>query len=206
MEPSGSGLISPEGYIALSLFTHPMTVPLEKRWQASLPEIALATAITEASRESGKPGQAPQPRAANRLRTFYFAVFALTLFIAVAVQLGTHLNVSRASAARTKILARQPANPSASRPAARRWSGYIGGGRGTGGYGIAVDSSGNAYVTGYTSSAEDTFPVTVGPDLTILASASRWTVRASLRHGMDRLRRGHVPRNRRAGPDLQRGY
>ena len=34
------------------------------------------------------------------------------------------------------------------------------------GYGIAVDSSGNAYVTGYTASTEATFPVTVGPDLT----------------------------------------
>jgi hypothetical protein len=29
-----------------------------------------------------------------------------------------------------------------------------------------VDSTGNAYVTGWTSSNEATFPVTVGPDLT----------------------------------------
>jgi hypothetical protein len=34
------------------------------------------------------------------------------------------------------------------------------------GYGIAVDSSGSAYVTGYTFSDQATFPVTVGPDLT----------------------------------------
>ncbi|OGD17729.1 MAG: hypothetical protein A2W03_07245 [Candidatus Aminicenantes bacterium RBG_16_63_16] len=34
------------------------------------------------------------------------------------------------------------------------------------GYGIAVDSAGNAYATGSTSSSEATFPVTVGPDLT----------------------------------------
>ena len=34
------------------------------------------------------------------------------------------------------------------------------------GHGIAVDGSGNAYVTGYTDSTEATFPVTVGPDLT----------------------------------------
>ncbi len=46
------------------------------------------------------------------------------------------------------------------------YCGYIGGSGGEQGNGIAVDSSGNAYVTGQTSSAEDTFPVTVGPDLT----------------------------------------
>ncbi len=34
------------------------------------------------------------------------------------------------------------------------------------GQGIAVDSAGNAYVTGRTGSTEATFPVTVGPDLT----------------------------------------
>jgi len=46
------------------------------------------------------------------------------------------------------------------------YCGYIGGSGDDYGYGIAVDPSGNAYVTGYTSSTESTFPVTVGPDLT----------------------------------------
>ncbi len=46
------------------------------------------------------------------------------------------------------------------------YCGYIGGSGGDAGYGIAVDSSGNAYVTGLTESTEATFPVTVGPDLT----------------------------------------
>ena len=32
--------------------------------------------------------------------------------------------------------------------------------------GIAVDAAGNAYVTGYTSSDQASFPVAVGPDLT----------------------------------------
>jgi len=49
------------------------------------------------------------------------------------------------------------------------YGGYIGG-YGVGipdvGWGIAVDGSGNAYVTGYTASNEDSFPVTTGPDLT----------------------------------------
>jgi hypothetical protein len=46
------------------------------------------------------------------------------------------------------------------------YAGYIGGSRVDVGYGIAVDSAGNAYVTGWTDSTEATFPVTVGPDLT----------------------------------------
>jgi hypothetical protein len=46
------------------------------------------------------------------------------------------------------------------------YCGYIGGEAWDTGYGIAVDGAGNAYVTGYTFSNEDTFPVKVGPDLT----------------------------------------
>ncbi|MBI3800305.1 MAG: SBBP repeat-containing protein [Deltaproteobacteria bacterium] len=46
------------------------------------------------------------------------------------------------------------------------YAGYIGGDDGEAGSGIAVDSAGNAYVTGITSSTQATFPVTVGPDLT----------------------------------------
>jgi hypothetical protein len=45
------------------------------------------------------------------------------------------------------------------------YCGYIGGSGSDFGYGIAVDPLGNAYITGYTSSFEDTFPVTEGPDL-----------------------------------------
>lgn len=46
------------------------------------------------------------------------------------------------------------------------YCGYIGGDDDDIGCGIAVDGSGNAYVTGYTYSTEATFPVKVGPDVT----------------------------------------
>jgi hypothetical protein len=46
------------------------------------------------------------------------------------------------------------------------YCGYIAGGNRDVGLGIALDSSGNAYVAGWTESSEATFPVKVGPDIT----------------------------------------
>jgi len=46
------------------------------------------------------------------------------------------------------------------------YCGFIGGALETSGSGVAVDKSGNAYVTGTTASDENTFPVLIGPDLT----------------------------------------
>jgi hypothetical protein len=46
------------------------------------------------------------------------------------------------------------------------YCGYIGGDQDDEATGIAVDGSGNAYVTGFAMSTESTFPVTVGPDTT----------------------------------------
>ncbi len=46
------------------------------------------------------------------------------------------------------------------------YCGYIGGSGYDVGMGIAVDGSGNAYITGYTSSTETSFPVNTGPNVT----------------------------------------
>ncbi len=47
------------------------------------------------------------------------------------------------------------------------YAGFIGGASWDGGQGIAVDASGAAYVVGGTTSNQSTFPVVVGPDLTV---------------------------------------
>jgi len=57
------------------------------------------------------------------------------------------------------------------------YAGYIGGSTAEYGYDIAVDSGGSAYVTGYTTSYETTFPVTVGPDLTYNESSDTFVAK-----------------------------
>jgi hypothetical protein len=61
------------------------------------------------------------------------------------------------------------------------YSTYLGGSNGDGGYAIAVDSSNNAYVTGYTNSVE--FPVTTNAyrtELTTGASQDAFIAKISL--------------------------
>ncbi|MBI4774981.1 MAG: SBBP repeat-containing protein [Deltaproteobacteria bacterium] len=62
---------------------------------------------------------------------------------------------------------------------ALEYCGYIGGDHGDYGYGIAVDALGNAYVTGGTISDEDSFPVTVGPDLTYNGSSDAYVAKVN---------------------------
>jgi hypothetical protein len=65
------------------------------------------------------------------------------------------------------FVAKVRANPNNSIPVDNfDYCGYIGGNESDMGNGIAVDSSGSAYVVGTTDSDQTTFPATVGPDLT----------------------------------------
>jgi hypothetical protein len=59
------------------------------------------------------------------------------------------------------------------------YAGYIGGDRSDEGDGIGVDSTGNAYVVGTTTSAETSFPVLVGPDLTYHGNGDAFVVEVS---------------------------
>ncbi|MBN1609569.1 MAG: SBBP repeat-containing protein, partial [Polyangiaceae bacterium] len=55
------------------------------------------------------------------------------------------------------------------------YCGYVGGSRMDHGHGIAVDAAGHAYLTGETTSTEQSFPVVVGPDLTYNGGSSQTT-------------------------------
>ncbi len=59
------------------------------------------------------------------------------------------------------------------------YCGYIGGSEEDVGLGIALDGSGDTYVTGYTFSTESAFPVTVGPDLTYNQGEDAFVARIS---------------------------
>jgi hypothetical protein len=59
------------------------------------------------------------------------------------------------------------------------YCGYIGGPEEDVGLGIALDGSGDAYVTGYTFSAATAFPVTIGPDLTYNSGEDAFVARIS---------------------------
>jgi hypothetical protein len=56
------------------------------------------------------------------------------------------------------------------------YASYIGGSGADEGNGISVDGMGGAYITGGAESNENSFPVTVGPDLTFNSSDGTWDV------------------------------
>jgi hypothetical protein len=71
------------------------------------------------------------------------------------------------------------------------YCGYIGGSGEDKGYGIAVDGSGNAYVTGTTFSSEASFPVKGGPDLTLNGSDDAFVAKINP-SGTDLLYCGYI--------------
>ena len=78
-------------------------------------------------------------------------------------------------------------------PAVFVYAGYIGGTDSDTGEAIAVDESGNAYVTGVTySDTEEGFPATVGPDLTLPLSATSSFVAKVSGDGTQLLYAGYI--------------
>jgi hypothetical protein len=59
------------------------------------------------------------------------------------------------------------------------YTGYLGGSGGDFGNGIAVDTAGNAYVTGNTNSSQATFPEKGGPDLTYNGGSDAFVVKVN---------------------------
>jgi hypothetical protein len=64
-------------------------------------------------------------------------------------------------------------------PVVLLYAGYIGGSSVETGTDIAVDSDGNAYVTGYTASSQSTFPVLIGPDTTFNGDLDTFVVKVN---------------------------
>ena len=71
------------------------------------------------------------------------------------------------------------------------YAGYVGGSGTDRARGIAVDSSGNAYIAGFTGSSEATFPVTVGPDLTFNVGNDAFVAKVSA-DGLSLIYAGYV--------------
>src|SRR5205823_2234797 len=81
------------------------------------------------------------------------------------------------------------------------YAGYIGGAGSDVGTGIAVDTAGNAYVTGFTNSDQTTFPVKVGPDLVFNGSFDAFVAKVKA-DGTGLLYAGYIGG---AGSDIANG-
>ncbi len=72
------------------------------------------------------------------------------------------------------------------------YAGFIGGVNGANGYGVAVDRAGAAYVCGLTQSDEQSFPVKVGPSLTIGAVSTAGFIAKVAPSGRDLVYCGYI--------------
>ena len=82
------------------------------------------------------------------------------------------------------------------------YSGFIGGIGDDEGFDVDIDSAGNAYVVGYSSSTETTFPVLVGPDLTHNAGSTDAFIAKVSADGTALVYAGYIGGN---GQDIARG-
>ena len=80
------------------------------------------------------------------------------------------------------------------------YAGYIGGATQDYANGIAIDKDGNAYVTGYTTSDETTFPVKVGPKLTYNGGGDVFVAKVNAA-GSGLVYAGYI-----GGSDVEKGY
>ena len=82
------------------------------------------------------------------------------------------------------------------------YSGFIGGVGDDEGFDVDIDSAGNAYVVGYTSATEASFPVLVGPDLTHNAGTTDAFIAKVNADGTALIYAGYIGGN---GQDIGRG-
>jgi len=85
-------------------------------------------------------------------------------------------------------------------PAVLIFCGYVGGSGIDEGFGVALDGSGNVYITGATDSAEATFPETAGPDLTYNKNTDAFVAKIDP-SGSSLVYCGYI-----GGSDVDRGY
>jgi hypothetical protein len=166
VDSSGNAYVT--GYTASSEATFPVTVGPDLTYNGSYDAFVAkvnpsGTALVYCGYIGGMDNDMGYDIAVDRDGNAYITGNTFSTAATFPVTVGPHLNYSGAGSEEAGDAFVAKVNASGT---ALVYCGYIGGNGGDIGYGIAVDGSGNAYVTGYTTSSQTTFPVTIGPDIT----------------------------------------